>query len=585
MMSDTADTEGVARLLLMKTAEMNRSNLGLGAEPPKGVALSDHTYQRAEYPFFKQPETPSAIVDLADSEHLTIYCGAGVTIDRTGLGWGDLIFELLRPVFSISDSELTETDAVLLRNALSPLDLSSILEGYVKKMGRENPYVPVLQQVLYRGRVWESGVLVQNVARLAVGLSVLHRKVSIVTSNYDTYIEDALNRHLDQLQAHGEFSLPGFTVKAVGDDAVVRIREPQREGGNIDVTYLHGRVHLTEGLAGRLAVSETEYHQVRGQVVKTLLSEFAGRSVLVLGASLTDPPLLDSLLETLPSSASVDTKPNTRYALMPASSTRLTVNAEEFPRLGTHLKQRMKRYEVDLLLPDFNSQIAQFCQEVLTCANMGPQLEEYARETPRSPQRYGERLCTWWSNWYKARDVGDDQYFHDELVKCLRDLRKLNNWSLDGPEFYKIELWVRHNPRDSSRKLALWSGSMGILNDRGIMKFADIKLDTNNASVRSFVEGKPVWLNRDDLKLAELSERKRRWIEKLNGRWDRYLAVPIRLDTLPGHPMLAVGVITLAAMTPPGKDRRTRIALNDMEKAEATIKALEKVGQRLLSVS
>ncbi|MDO3645685.1 SIR2 family protein [Nocardia mangyaensis] len=492
---------------------MDRSTCGSSAEPPKGAAMSDRTYQRASNPFFSQAETPSAIVDLAGSEHLTIYCGAGVTIDRTGLGWGDLIFELLRQVFNSADPELTEDDAVLLRNALSPLDLSSIYEGYIERLNLLNPHVPALQQVLYRGRVWESGVLVQNVARLAAGLTDLHRRVSIVTSNYDTYIEDALDRHLDQLQGQAGVSVPGYTVRAVGDDAIVRVRPARNSGGNIEITYLHGRVHPTDVRRGDLAISETDYHRVRAQVVKTLLGEFSGRSVLVLGASLTDPPLLEALLETRPSLTETNDAQPARYALMPATSTRLTTNADEFPRLGKHLKQRMRRYEVDLLLPDFNSQIAQFCQEVLTCAKMGLQFAEYARETPRSSHRYGERLSSWWDRWYKARAAGDDAVFHEELVRCLESLRELNGWKLESHEVYKIELWVRHNPR-GGRRLALWSGSMGILSDRRIMKFADIKLDTANASVRSFVEGKPVWLNRDDIKTAVTRQAQERMDQK-----------------------------------------------------------------------
>ncbi|MGV9674949.1 SIR2 family protein [Nocardia sp. NPDC003482] len=537
-------------------------------------------YARASNPFFSNDQTPKAVVDLAKAEKLTIYCGAGVTIDRTGLGWGDLIFELLKQLCDhTSSNDLTEEEAIHLRDTLSPLDLSSIYEQYAEDAGLVNPHVPILQQKLYKGTVWKSGVLVRNVVRLAVGLTVLGKSITVITTNYDTYLEDELFAYLRKFAPLGRVCrTPGFVVRCLGVKDPIRRVPSIHGGGVIEIVYVHGRVPPKDNATGTLVVSERNYHSVRSAVTRRLTASFDGSSILILGASLTDPPLLASLHATRDRAPSGG-DPG-RYALMPASATGLTkFGKDAYPRLGEHFAQRMNRYGVELLMPDFNSQIAQFCQEILTCAEMGADLEKYACASPKAPERYGERLCAWWDRWIAGEVAGDHDKIHSTLIARLEELKSIKTWGKDPNEVYKLELWVRYLPRENgTRRLALWGGSMGILSDRKILKFEDIELTTDNASVRSFIEGKPVWLDRADRDKPEVSPRRRQWILHLGGRWDRYLAVPIRLDA-DNDPKLTVGIVTLAAMR---AKNGTNIPMKIATAAESVVRKLTDVGQELL---
>lgn len=50
----------------------------------------------ARDPFLSLPRVHRAINQLASQNDLVIYCGAGVTRDRTGLGWSELVSEVFK---------------------------------------------------------------------------------------------------------------------------------------------------------------------------------------------------------------------------------------------------------------------------------------------------------------------------------------------------------------------------------------------------------------------------------------------------------------------------------------------------------
>ncbi len=62
------------------------------------------SFSRSEPAFFHDNTTKRAVVKLASSDRLVVYCGAGVTIDRTGLNWS----ELLARLFDREESDPTE---------------------------------------------------------------------------------------------------------------------------------------------------------------------------------------------------------------------------------------------------------------------------------------------------------------------------------------------------------------------------------------------------------------------------------------------------------------------------------------------
>ena len=124
------------------------------------------TYARNETAFFHLDETKKAIVKLASCDRLVIYCGAGVTIDRTGLAWGDLLVQLFETQDrSKSPRDPTVEELAILRKELTPLQLASVLaertqeHHATEKEGRAS-LIPKLQQALYKGSGWQCGALV-----------------------------------------------------------------------------------------------------------------------------------------------------------------------------------------------------------------------------------------------------------------------------------------------------------------------------------------------------------------------------------------------------------------------------------------
>jgi hypothetical protein len=539
-------------------------------------------YSIASEAFFSDWRTKKAVVDVAGSTSLTIYCGAGTTIDRTTLSWGDMVYRLLlREAAAPARPRITPAEALRLRSQLSPLELASVYEQYVydsqiktKMANTAEAHVPRLQDMLYRNAGWESGVLVRNIVRLAVGLSLLGRDIKVVTTNYDTYIEQEFADYLGELNTSGIVDIPGYTVSCVRQQNQIDGVPPTGSGSAIELIYLHGRVPPSGSLEGALALSESDYQDLRNDVSAMLHQAFDGREILVLGSSLTDPPLLGELSAQRRSSAS-----RTRVAVVPATSTGMSdVESGDYPQMVRHLRARALQFGLGLLVPDFHFQIAQFCQEVVTCAQMGPGFREYGnRKIAACDERYGARLTGWWDKW-TAKAVGP-QLVTDKRNACLDKLEASDHWGTDAGEVYKLELWVRHRPA-SERRLGLWGASTGVLSNREALKYENLGLMTRNASVRAFVEGKPVWLAKEDLASIDLRPEKKRWIEALDGRWLRYLAVPIRLSES-GATNLPVGVVTLAAM---GDGTKTNVPVDNADAMVQVVKFLEEVGGDLLGV-
>src|SRR3954454_14189494 len=88
------------------------------------------SFRRSVDQFFHQPSTRHALRDLSSGRSLVIYCGAGVTIDRTSMGWGGLIAAIFRPDAAAHRDYPSAEDIELLRQHEDPLRLASILSRY-----------------------------------------------------------------------------------------------------------------------------------------------------------------------------------------------------------------------------------------------------------------------------------------------------------------------------------------------------------------------------------------------------------------------------------------------------------------------
>lgn len=526
-------------------------------------------YKRSEVQFFHQDSVKKAIVALSSAKQLLIYCGAGVTIDRTGLGWKQLIANVFADAGGVEVGDPTAEEIEKIASEEDPQRLASMLMQY--RLSHEGGFAevkrfltPRLQQQLYKSTGWQQGLLTKNIIRLAVGAVRLGRGVTIVTTNYDTYLEQSFDKYVREVAQADSRHLPGLEVQVLGSKPYLR-RQSDNSISPVRLIYLHGRVPPPPGQArGRLVVSEIEYSETRSHVVDQLRHLFSARrtGVLIVGSSLTDPPLIEALAFTRARSD--------RYALMPMSSTPYWNTYElDTVRLAQHMQARCELMSVALLLPDFKYQVAQFCQEALLCMSEGA--ESFMLTESRS--RYGLRLRTWWEAWTQTEMYGSINKPYAVLadkVKELKDkLSPLTPPSDEGPELFKLEVWTRYNPSESSRRLALWASSAGTLTDRDILKYEQLALASSQASIRAFIEGRPQYISLDELQAPGSFAR---------SRWKSFLSVPIYVATSKGQ--LPVGAVTLASTR---RKESSGIRQGQVKQMEGLVEQLIHVGRLILS--
>lgn len=517
--------------------------------PPEDLSTTG-PFARSDAEFFHQDLTRSCLLRLARSEALTIYCGAGVTIDRTGYGWGGLIGSAFSPDASAHRSHPTNDEISILQHIEDPLRLASILTQYAHD-NHPHPveladYItPILQNRLYQTRVWQAGRLTRNVCSVAVACAILGIEIDIVTANYDTYIEDAFVTALGRFgdtEVSGELApgLPGLRVLVYRADDVnpieVAAAAVNRGAENvITLHYLHGRIPPAGGADGDLVVSEIDYATSRART-ECVLARYVteNRALLILGASLTDPPLVNALADSRPGGEIAN---SARFALMPRSSFRLSdLPARTNSRIVSHMSKRAELLGLRLLVPDFKIQVAQFCQELSSCIE-SDDAELFMSDNRRC--RYGLRLVDWWSHWKGSALATDPLAMFKRLDEWKQTIESHVRDSA-GPSFdrdtqseiFRLEIWLREEP--SERKLAMWGSTMGPIVDSKTRRRAGISVDTANASVMALIEGRPQHIDG-----AELVHDRRA------ARWNSYLCVPYFARTEVGR--LPVGVVTLAS--------------------------------------
>ena len=124
--------------------------------------------------------------DVTDS--LIIYCGAGVTIDRTGVSWNTLVTEVarqtLRSYDERSNTNFDEECAKFFRSE----DFSAEQKATVATAGADQDVTAkVIADTLYSRSGYRQGRLLDKITQLAVTLAFFGKKIYLVTTNYDTY--------------------------------------------------------------------------------------------------------------------------------------------------------------------------------------------------------------------------------------------------------------------------------------------------------------------------------------------------------------------------------------------------------------
>lgn len=447
-------------------------------------------------PFFARASTNRHIANFARSTKLAIYAGSGVSIDRTGLSWrglSELLLAESSPDFDVS-SEVLST--------LGQQRIASVAVERLTSIHGERTsdrIASVLRNALYRDADWVSGNLIDFMSNLMIIRKALGYETQIITTNYDDYIEEAFLPEEFNLIVNG------------------KRREETYSDALGTLNYLHGRIP-ENGNHSPIVVSEADYASTQVRVCEEIYDAATKCDLLILGSSLTDPPLVRSLVDSRATAKAAQLR---RLVVFPRQGNAVLDDAH-----GRSLAADGARHlGCDALFPDFFGQVAQFVHEIAVCST---DPTSYSLDVGGS--RYMQRLDDWWRGWLGAAQYDQESLqraHHSALRMGVDDIREI----LDGTdeEALKLEAWIRWSPDD--RRLQLWASSVGAWPDLSSAHSARISPDSKYASVRAFCIGHPYLYHPEDR----------------GNRWRTYLALPVRIWKR-GVGSHVVGTITLASM-------------------------------------
>lgn len=460
-------------------------------------------------PFFARESTKRFISRLGSTESLAIYLGAGASIDRTGRTWKQLLVDLLKVATSHDEQPLAN-----IANVLDPMSLASIAaESY--KPQAEDPSSKMcndVKQLLYEHGGMLRGRALTALSDVAIELARRGQPTTILTTNFDDYLYQDFEEQVS------------FWSDALSGGAETGAGESVRDAAErTEIVPLHGLVRQREEAEGGLVLSEEDYVKTAETTRQRIATAINDRSLLTLGASLTDPPLVRALLDTK-QKAQEDGR--VRYALLPRSDvSALAPNSTSVSTLNLW-QSRLSHLGVQGIFVDSFSQMGQFLREMHIALHLD------TGDYPNSPMEHGRRLSSWWESWwsgmpdkYEERQGRD----HGRLCQLLEDVRGELGVEDEG---LKIEVWLRWQPGNSTtgRALRLWASSYSRFTEPELTRsggLADLT-DTRYVAVRAFREGRPI---------CDTDDQSR--------RWKAYLAAPIELA---GDVNLVVGSVVVSSM-------------------------------------
>lgn len=452
----------------------------------------------SEGSYFERNTTFDFIENVAQQRSLVIYVGAGVSIDRTGLQWEHLIDKLMAK--KVSNDEVRKR---LLSD--SPLQSASIVKQlYINEArdlkGANTRIMRDVHSCLYAEQ-WRRADIARSVMKLVAELKEQGKLCYVVTTNYDDSLQQELRTLNAERGKRKDKKLVLKTLVSKPEVAIGRIDgEVDRLMGEDRIVHIHGYVPENDvRQLGRITLSEVDYAKAYPLSSKILERLFKQNSVLILGSSLTDPPLLNALATT----ANTGPKDRGRFAVMPVQGFRLPLDLQKDIR--ENVVSRMKHFDVQVTFPDYYSEVSQFVTEVRICARQG----DLVGTLRTSSKRHGARLHDWWRAWEKPRktDWAKANNKDHELLKTCVD--KLMGHLQSQVYDVEVEIWVRWKPDENGTRLRLWASSKAAWPDVDA-RTAKVVNGSAYLSVQTFTLGR--------VEIHPPNERRQR----------RYLSVPIR---------------------------------------------------------
>lgn len=426
--------------------------------------------------------------------------------------------------------------------AYGPLAAASAVRQFYEQ---ESPQVPlrslmdsVAQSIhtqLYTRNEWApGGALAEAIVRLSVFYKSLGHDVVVVTTNYDSNLEQFAGDE----EAKALARKYGIKIQAFHSDDELPASEV------LPVYHLHGYVPFRGKARGNLAFSEAGLFQ-GGEIVKgtkgpagidwrsqVLRRRFEISTTVFLGTTLRDPAVVRSLTDTRRATK----KALARYGVFAQQGDGWAAASDEIcEKADRVLRARLEHLNVTPVRPDFFGQVSQLLNEVFFCASFGRRYVGEA-QTQKS-RRYGGRLNNWWRKWSAALEAfGEPKKYQDRCQEVLADAKvqvlDLRGFVAGRAEVLKLEAWVRIDP-ERTRTLELWGSSEAASRSTFGAHRCEIEDRSRYAAVRAFCQGQTI----------------RGPLEEANSRWKSYFSVPITLSGDPWYEV-PVGVVNLMSTEP-----------------------------------
>lgn len=495
--------------------------------------------------FLRDERTLEKVRTLAQSRRLTIYCGAGVTIDRTTLGWFDLVRHIVSdsapvdaarnvttadigsedPRSATEDNAKSDPRDPQLRGAverlidsreLPPNALASLARELVRATGEDEDEMLAsrLKSLLYDRTGWANGRLLSNIALLAVQAAVYDVPVTILTTNYDVYIEEQIDDTINRYFSHRAMQRHAPTLRhhVLSDEG-----PPLDAVDGIDLVYLHGRVDENGKVAGHIVFSENSYSGNRARserALREILEKDGG--FLTVGTSLSDDPLIQALTAT----KGLDAGQRVALLTVPEKLLDQARDGVTEPEILSALALRGRHLGLTMLHPASHHQIAQFVEEVRV--RMLLERNDARGDEDASAAGYAARLADWWEAWHGS--ASRPKWIYKCLRMGLRDLNEILEPLIAKPEHAgevrRLEIWVRWAPSEN-RTLTLVGTSAGPIMDEATRRAESTatRRPSAIAAIRAFQEGKPVRTALTNLGYSVDAS-----------RWKSFFAVPIFVE-------------------------------------------------------
>jgi hypothetical protein len=485
--------------------------------------------------FFHRASTDHYIDAIAALDRVTLYTGVDVSTEvRTPLSdrlMAGTLRERLHARTDLSEDQQTRLVGALMA-VYPPSFLGSIAREFVRGHSRiDHHRAPAmewearavfaqdLERSLTAGRS-TGGFLALGLGALSFALRKAGRSVQILTTNYDNRIDQDQSRIYKYFEGLRGFSFAPSALDASPDGDLAAVALYSLNG---DLAS-HGDASSEPLIIGE-ADALTDHNKPRSELVTRALSE---TSCVFVGSSLTEPDLLDKLVNT-----PYRYKHNPRYALVLAPKLDLE-RPEERELKARALELVADRYLHLGIVPiviDFPHQVPQFLIEVALRLEQGAAYKSYPR-----------RLDEWWAWWARHFGFGGRQAEHggrrrrevqqiwwEELEKVRRrvitEYLGLPAAERDRDEQIQVEVWLR-NPR--ARSLVHSASSEGMWMYANTAHRCSVHEGEEYAVQRAFREGAPIHGP----------------IRQPRGIWRHQMSFPLVLRREPWH-HLPVGVVTI----------------------------------------